>query len=107
MPAPVDAISKLPVVRVGDKPPQEAEYVVFFPAGTAFPVKIKASGSMFASEGQFESRVALAKDLYLYKYWASHDGKSWVPSHAMLNVEFGGGLDISGLNASLKLEARN
>ena len=106
LPAPTDAIAKLPVVRVGGQAPQNIEYVVFYPAGFAFPVKLKASGSLFASEKQIESQATLAKDMYLYKYWASHDGKSWKNSHELLGVEFGGGFDVNGLQANVKLEAK-
>lgn len=103
---PSDAIEKLPVVRVGDQAPLDAEYVVFYPAGFEFPVKLKASGSLFASEKQVESHATLAKNLYLYKYWASHDGKLWKNSHELLGVEFGGGFDITGLQANIEIEAK-
>ncbi len=103
---PVETISKLPVVRVGSQPPQNTEYVVFYPAGFPFPVKLIANGSLFASEKQVESQATLAKDLYLYKYWASHDGKSWKNSHELLGVEFGGGFDINGLQSNVKLDAK-
>ncbi len=106
LPAPTDEIAKLPVVRVGDQTPQNTEYVVFFPAGVPFPVKLSASGSLFASNKQIESQVALARDLYLYKYWASYDGKTWTNSHKLLGVDFGGGFDVNGLQANMKLEAK-
>lgn len=105
-PAPVDSIAKLPVVRVGDLSPRNTEYIVFYPAGFAFPVNLKTSGSLFASEKQVQSQVILAKDLYLYKYWASHDGKTWKNSHELLDVQFGGGFDVTGLQANIKLEAK-
>ena len=105
-PAPVESIAKLPIVRVGDHPPQNTEYVVFYPAGFSFPVKLKTSGSLFSSGNEIESQVALAKDLYLYKYWASHDGKTWQNSHGLLGVEFGGGFNVTGLQANIKLEAK-
>lgn len=105
-PAPAESIAKLPIVRVGDPSPKNTEYVVFYPAGFAFPVKLKTSGSLFASGREVESQVTLAKDLYLYKYWASHDGKAWRNSHELLGVEFGGGFDVTGLQADIKLEAK-
>lgn len=105
-PAPVETISKLPVVRVGDSPPANSEYVVFFPAGYAFPVKLKVSGSLFPSEKEIESQIVLSKNLYLYKYWASHDRTIWKNSHELLSVEFGGGFDVTGLHANMKLEAK-
>ena len=105
-PTPVESIAKLLIVRVGDPSPKNTEYVVFYPAGFAFPVKLKTSGSLFASGKEVESQVTLAKDLYFYKYWASHDGKTWRSSHELLGVEFGGGFDVTGLQANIKLEAK-
>ncbi len=102
-PVPVETMAKLPVVRVGEKPPQ-GDHVVFFPAGVPVPVKLSTSGSMFQAATQVESQVILAKDLYLYKYWASRDGKAWRPSHALMSVEFGGGFDLQGLNADIKVD---
>ena len=104
-PVPVELIAKLPIVRVGDPSPPYAEYVVFYPAGFSFPVKLKTSGSLFSYTKEIESQVTLAKDLYIYKYWASHDGKIWRNSHKLLSVEFGGGFDVTGLQANIKLEA--
>lgn len=105
-PAPVESIAMLPTVRVGDPSPNKTEYVVFYPSGFAFPIKLKTSGSQFASRSDVESHITLTKDLYLYKYWASHDGKSWKNSHELLSVEFSGGFDITGLQADIKLEGR-
>lgn len=105
-PAPIDSISKLSIVRVGDPAPQNTEYAVFYSEGSAFPVTLKTSGSLFASEKQVESRAILAEDLYLYKYWASHDGKTWKNSHELLSVEFSGGFDITGLQVNIKLETK-
>jgi len=105
-PVPAAAISKLPVVRVGDKLPPTGEYVVFFPAAAPVPLQLKVSGALFATPGLVESQVVLAHDLYLYKYWASRDGKSWQPSHAMLDVALTGGFGAAGLNASLQIEPR-
>ncbi|ACM20393.1 hypothetical protein Geob_2037 [Geotalea daltonii FRC-32] len=103
---PTEAITRLPVVRVGSQPPETMEYVTFYPAGFAFPVKLNATGSLFASASRVESQAILAKDLYLYKYWASHDGKTWENSHKLIGVEFGGGFDVKGLQANIKLEAK-
>lgn len=105
-PVPIETITKLPTVRVGGQPPAHAEYVVFYPAGYAFAIKVKVKGSLFSAEKHIESQVTLAKDLYLYKYWASHDRITWKNSHQLLGVEFGGGLDVSGVQVNVKLEAK-
>jgi uncharacterized membrane protein YcgQ (UPF0703/DUF1980 family) len=103
--APTGEITALPIVRVGEKPPQTTEYVVLYPAGFSFPVTLTTGGSLFSSPQQFASEVSLTRDLYLYKYWASHDGKTWKNSHELLEVSFGGGFDVTGLQANIKLEA--
>ncbi|MDD2700979.1 MAG: hypothetical protein PHH36_07030 [Sideroxydans sp.] len=105
-PPPTEKIAHLPVIHVGSPPPQDGEYIVLYPAGFAIPVTLKASGTMFAAESKTESHVILAKNLYLYKYWASHDGKAWKNSHELLGVEFGGGFDINGLQSNLILNAK-
>lgn len=105
-PAPIEAIANLPIVRVGDKPPANAEYVLFYPAGHPFPVRLKAGGSLFSKENEIESQVSLSKNLYLYKYWASHDRITWKNSHELLAVQFGGGFAVSGLEVNVKLEAK-
>lgn len=44
------------------------------------------------------------QDIYLYKYWASFDGKTWVNSHKLMNVEPSGGFDMSGGKIEVKLD---
>jgi Mlc titration factor MtfA (ptsG expression regulator) len=104
--APVDEIAKLPIVRLGEQAPQGMEYVVFYPAGSSFPVTLTTGGSLFSERQQVRSEVSFAKDLYIYKYRASHDGKIWKNSHELLEVTFGGGFDISGLQANITLETK-
>jgi hypothetical protein len=41
--------------------------------------------------------------MYLYKYWASLDGKTWVNSHKLMNVEPSGGFDASGGKVEVRL----
>lgn len=105
-PITTEKIAHLPVVHVGSQPPQNEEYIVFYPAGFAIPVTLKASGTMFVAESKTESHVVFARNLYLYRYWASHDGESWKNSHELLGVEFGGGFDINGLQSNLILNAK-
>jgi hypothetical protein len=105
-PAPTSEIEKLPIVKVGETAPSSGEYVVYFPANSPVPVNIRTMGSLFKDEQTTKGSVTLAKDLYLYKYWASHDRKHWENSHRLLDVSFGGGFDVSGLNAVIKLEKK-
>jgi hypothetical protein len=105
-PATTEMISSLPVVTVGDTPPGEGDYVIHYPAGYEFPVTLTTQGSLFDQQQQIEAHTALARDLYLYKYWASHDGKHWRRSHALLDVRFSGGFDVHGLQSNIELDAQ-
>ena len=91
-PATTEAIAKLPVVRIGAPPPNSGEYIIHYPAGYEFPVTLSTRGSLFASDMKIKAHTTLSRDLYLYKYWASHDGRHWANAHALLNVEFDGGV---------------
>ncbi len=103
-PAPDATIATLPVVQVGATPSSDGDYVVFFPAGFSFPVELDASGTLFAAETRVETRATLARDLYVYRYWASHDGATWKPSHELLGVKFDGGLDVKGLKVRISVD---
>jgi hypothetical protein len=105
-PATTEAISKLPIVRVGDTPPKGGEYIVHYPAGYEIPVTLTTRGSLFGDEQQIHAHTTLAKDLYLFKYWASHDGKHWMSSHTLLDVKFSGGFDVHGLQSNIELDTK-
>lgn len=100
----LDELAALPVVRVGESPPTAGEYVLFYPAGASFPLRLSYSGGLFTQSAVIETACTLNKDLYIYKYWASHDGKIWKRSHSLLQVELSGGFDVQGLQARLRLE---
>jgi hypothetical protein len=51
---------------------------------------------VFESNVSSKAMVSFKQDMYLYKYWASLDGKKWVKSHKLMNVEASGGFDVSG-----------
>jgi hypothetical protein len=105
-PAPTSEIEKLPVVKVGDTPPGSGEYVLYLPANSPIPVNVHAKGSLFNGDQTTKGSVTLARDVYVYKYWASHDRKHWENSHRLLDVNFGGGFDVSGLNAEINIEKK-
>jgi hypothetical protein len=105
-PAPTSEIEKLPVVKVGETPPATGEYVLYLPANSPIPVNVHARGSLFKGDQTTTGSVTLAKDVYVYKYWASHDRKHWENSHRLLDVNFGGGFDVSGLNAEINIEKK-
>ena len=104
MPAPVDKIQTLPVVNIGDVPPSGTEYVLHIPANSPIPLKINTRGTLLQNEQSVIGSTTFNKDLYIYKYWSSYDRKTWENSHRLLNVNFAGGMDASGLNVNVTLD---
>jgi hypothetical protein len=103
MPAPVDKIDALPTVRLGGAASAYADYVLYIPAHSPIPVLLNVKGTLIEKESPATANVSFSQDLYLYKYWASHDRKHWENSHKLLDVAYGGGVDVSGLHANVTL----
>lgn len=97
-------IDEVPVIQIGatEKPPKE--HIIFIPANVSFPVEVKMDGSAFAYAPSLSTTASLKKDLYLYQYWASHDGKNWVEAHKMFKADVSAGVSASGGKAELKFD---
>ena len=89
-------IDAVPVVKVGEKRAIPKDHIVFIPANTPFPIHFEAKGSLFAKDVKSTVMTRLKQDIYLYKRWASLDGKKWINSHRLINVQPSGGFDSSG-----------
>ena len=89
-------IETKPVVTIGEVSNASEDHIVFIPANKEFPVEFSVKGSVFEKNASSKAMVSFKQDMYLYKYWASLDGKKWVNSHKLINVEPSGGFDVSG-----------
>jgi hypothetical protein len=89
-------IDTKPVVTIGEVSKASEDQVVFIPANKEFPVEFSVKGNVFEQNVSSKVMVSFKQDIYLYKYWASLDGKKWVNSHELMNVEPSGGFDVSG-----------
>lgn len=103
-PVPADKIQTLPVVKMGEAPPSGTEYVLYIPANSPIPIKIATQGTLLKNEQSVVGTTSFTRDLYIYKYWSSYDRKTWENSHRLLNVNFAGGMDASGLNVNVTLD---
>jgi Mlc titration factor MtfA (ptsG expression regulator) len=103
---PLATIDTLPVVEVGGHLPEGGDYVLHYPKGYILPVILSVDGGLFAGERTTASTATLGRDLYLYKHWASHDGKAWQNSHDLIDVRITGGFDAEGLKVDVELGAR-
>ncbi len=77
---------------------------MFVPANTDFPVAFSLKGTVLNDDKSSKVMVSFRKDMYLYKYWASLDGKTWINSHKLMTVEPSGGFDKSGGKVEVKLD---
>jgi len=96
-------VDEKPVVTIGSANNPSEDHIVFIPANTEFPVEFSIKGDVFNKSAVSKIMVSFKENLYLYKYWASLDGKTWVNSHKLLNVEPSGGFDVSGGKVEVKL----
>jgi hypothetical protein len=95
------AISKLPVVELGQKPPEGNEYVLLLRSGEDIPVNISISGTFLAEPGQSTAKVQVKRDIYLYKKWTSFDGKTWDKKNVNLRIGTGLGPDGGKVNVTV------
>ena len=107
MPPKADLIDSIPVVKIGDSSNTEADHIVYIPKNTEFPVVFSLKGTLLNSEVNSTAMTSFSKDLYLYKYWSSLDGKKWEHSHKLLKVQPSGGFDKSGGTVEVKLDFAN
>jgi len=96
-------IDTVPVVKVGETDSVPKEHIVFIPANKEFPIEFYVKGSVFNHDISSKVMASFKQDMYLYKYWASLDGKNWTNSHKLMKVEPTGGFDSAGGRVEVKL----
>lgn len=84
-PSPAE-IAKAPQVRFGQPLPKGDNYIMFFPAGTPLPVSTVVDGSLFKHSNQATLHVTLKRNIYVYRKFASFDGKNWQPAHDLIET---------------------
>lgn len=81
-----EKLATLPVVTYPDKPATGSDYVYKLPAGQPLGMRLRAEGNVFIENSEQMAYARLKKDLYLYRQWASDDGKTWHDGRKMLDV---------------------
>lgn len=72
-----ETLSKLPVVRFGDPLPA-SDYILLFSAGQPITIAITIEGSLFSQPAKNELTVIPAREVFVYRDWASLDGLVWM-----------------------------
>jgi len=97
-------IESVPIIKIGESNDASKDYIIFIPANTEFPIEFSVKGTVFNQDIASKVMASFKQNIYLYKYWASLDGKNWVNSHKLMNVEPSGGFDRSGGKVEVKLD---
>ena len=79
-------LAKLPVVRFGDPVPDK-DYILLFPAGKPISIDVTIEGSLFAGSAEAELKVALVREILVYREWASLDGVRWLPKSELIKSD--------------------
>ena len=66
----------LPVVKAGSNSATGIEHVIHIPAKTPVPIQFRVEGSFVATPVTSTVEVTFERGVYLYKEWASFDGKT-------------------------------
>jgi hypothetical protein len=100
-------IDTMPVITIGEDSEAPENHIVFIPANRKFPIEFSVKGNVFTENATSTVMVSFKQDMYLYKYWASLDGNTWINSHKLLNVQPSGGFNTSGGKVEVKLDLAN
>jgi len=73
-----ETLSKLPVVRFGDPAPA-SDHILLFSAGQPITISVTIEGSLFAKTASADLTVTAAREVFVYRDWASLDGLLWMP----------------------------
>lgn len=80
-------LSALPIIEFGQPTPVSGGFILHFASGQLIPTNVSVNGNLFERPVQETVNVALARDVYLYKDWASLDKIHWskakdlIPGH--------------------------
>ena len=94
----------LPTLEIGQSAPADQEYILHIPAGKPIPFKLEVSGSAITQPGTASTFVESRQEVYVYKHWASLDGKTWLPNRQLFKSVFSVGLDTRGGIAKIRFD---
>jgi hypothetical protein len=80
-------LAKLPVIRFGETVPDNKDYILLFSAGQTVTIAISIEGSLFDKTANTELMVTPAKDIMVYRDWASLDGYKWIPRGELIKSD--------------------
>lgn len=100
----MDLINKVPTIKMGSQKPEGHDYILYIPARAEIPVHLTVAGSLISAPIDHKSVTKINQDLYIYKYWASLDGKNWVPSRDLVSMPVAIGVGPEGGQVRIKVD---
>lgn|GEM_PF-1100779 len=94
----------IPVIRAGSNAATGTEHIVRIAAGAPVPIQLRIEGDLLVADVVSTVMATFKRNIYLYKDWASFDGKDWKRTHELIEVDTGGGFDKSGGLIAVKLK---
>ena len=101
-----EEINKLQIVKMGSKKPEGNEYLLNVPAGAKIPVHFSVKGNLISAPIDNNQVTKLNRELYIYKYWASLDGKEWKPTGEILKMPIAIGVDPEGGQVTIRVDTK-
>jgi hypothetical protein len=99
-----EKMAALPVVEIGQPAPADNEYVLHIVAGKPAPFKLTVTGDAVMQPAEATVMVTARNDVYLYKYWASLDGKTWKRIHDLFRNQIAIGMDNNGGKTEIRFD---
>lgn len=83
-----DTLAALPSIRFGQNAPADGDYILIYPAGAPLPMEASITGDLFEADQRATLQPRLKQDIYVYKHWASFDGKQWTRADKLVGGQF-------------------
>jgi hypothetical protein len=99
-------IESAPIIQIGNKDVVPANHIVYIPANTKFPITFSVKGDILQEIVSTRHIVSFKQDMYLYKKWASLDGKNWKSTAQLLNIRSSTVFDKSGGKVEIQLNTK-
>lgn len=103
LPSP-DKLASLPTVELGQPAPAGTDYILHIAAGKPAPFRLVVKGDALMAPAGATAMVEAKHDVYLYKYWASLDGKNWQRGNELFKTQVGVSIDPEGGKAEIQFD---
>ncbi len=102
-----ESLVNKPIVKMGSKNiANHQDYVLFIESGTKIPMFIEIKGSVFINRTKFKSSMIAKRDMYLYKWKASYNGKDWFDLKKLLDIRLTAKLDAVGGQFEIQIDEK-